>query len=331
MPAPSVREHLGSLVGETISTVTGRPNRIVRVDATSVIVGTQRSPDGEQVLLAEIQAVVDRVFAGEEVRLDPGSVGFRSAFIGAALSSMEAVEVVRKPGRARLRSGFDEPHSEVEAFLRAREETLEDPMLGRRFRIIATPPGEVTYQQVGRHRPPTKTVSTETLQRILTVVRDRTTERRTFQVAIAPRFYAEHGHFVDAVIHAIAPRLFRDSFDGVMPDEQAALGRDDESADSVTEQPTVRDDQRRDRAPRRLLGTPYQVPMSQRVSRSATHFPQTRTSSSAGREVTPVFRIGSPERWRRPAWCRFLRPAAILHSTWPGGTDRISAWPRSRA
>lgn len=49
--------------------------------------------------LALVQDVVDRVFDGEEVELDPHR---RSAFVAAVLLTMEGVEVLTNPRRARL-------------------------------------------------------------------------------------------------------------------------------------------------------------------------------------------------------------------------------------
>jgi hypothetical protein len=103
-PGGIEREAAGkhSLVGATIRTITGRPNRIVAVDGDNVVVVTQSSPEGEPVALIAVQAAADRVFDGEIVRIDPASVEFRSAFVGSALQSMPGVEVLRKPPRARL-------------------------------------------------------------------------------------------------------------------------------------------------------------------------------------------------------------------------------------
>ena len=69
---------------------------------------------GEPVPLAEIHAAVDRVFDGEEVRINPASVGYRSAFFGAVLQSMPGVEVLQKPQRARLAERIARPDTEWE-------------------------------------------------------------------------------------------------------------------------------------------------------------------------------------------------------------------------
>jgi 5-methylcytosine-specific restriction protein A len=114
MPAPSVRNHLAGLVGATLPTISGSPNQVIRVESDSVVVGTDKSPIGEPVPLAEIQAAADRVFDGEEVAINTASVGFRSAFVGAVLRSMPGVEVLREPQRARLAKIAPPPDPEWE-------------------------------------------------------------------------------------------------------------------------------------------------------------------------------------------------------------------------
>jgi hypothetical protein len=94
-----MREHIEALVGRTLSTPTGKSNRVVRVDRGSVIVATETNPAGSGVSLEFVQSVVDRIFAGEEVVLDPKR---RSAFVGAVLKTIDGVEVLAGPRRARL-------------------------------------------------------------------------------------------------------------------------------------------------------------------------------------------------------------------------------------
>ena len=102
MPAPSVRDHVTSLVGAAIPSVgSRRPNRIIGIKGDAAIVERAGSPTGARPL-GPIQAAADRVFEGEEIRLDESSVGANHGFIGAVLQSMPGVEVLQHPNRARL-------------------------------------------------------------------------------------------------------------------------------------------------------------------------------------------------------------------------------------
>jgi hypothetical protein len=95
--------HLASLVGQTICTATRRqPNRIVRVAAGEVIVATEKSPAGQAVPLGWVQSAFDRLMAGEEVRISVPSLGYRSAFVGAAMLSLRGAELLTGPTRVRL-------------------------------------------------------------------------------------------------------------------------------------------------------------------------------------------------------------------------------------
>jgi hypothetical protein len=74
-----------SLVGRQISTVTGRPNTVLKVADGNVIVGTGRSPDGELVPIDSVQSGLDRLLEVGEVEVSPHSLGYRSSFVGAVL------------------------------------------------------------------------------------------------------------------------------------------------------------------------------------------------------------------------------------------------------
>jgi hypothetical protein len=103
MPAPDIREYLLGITGQTLPTKTGKPNRVVSVGDTTVLVATEGNPGGAAVSIALVQDVADRVFAGEEVEFDPQA---RSAIVGAVLQTMPEVEVLADPRRARLRAGL---------------------------------------------------------------------------------------------------------------------------------------------------------------------------------------------------------------------------------
>jgi hypothetical protein len=98
------RNHLGSLVGKTVWTATRRqPNRILGLTSNSVIVATDKSPAGQAVPLEDVQMAFDRLAAGEEVPISVPSLGYRSAFVGAAMLSVPGATVLRGPTRVELR------------------------------------------------------------------------------------------------------------------------------------------------------------------------------------------------------------------------------------
>jgi hypothetical protein len=100
------RRHLESLVGQTLWTATRRqPNRILGVTPTQVVVATDKSPAGQPVPLEWVQSAFDRLAAGEEVRVSVPSLGYRSAFVGAAMLSLPGARVLSGPTRVRLYRG----------------------------------------------------------------------------------------------------------------------------------------------------------------------------------------------------------------------------------
>ena len=106
MARPDARSHLDALAGETIWTAARRqPNRILRVTDHEVIVATEKSPLGQPVPLEWVQAAFDRLAAGEEVQISVRSLGYRSAFIGAAMTSLDNAELLSRPTRVRLKVG----------------------------------------------------------------------------------------------------------------------------------------------------------------------------------------------------------------------------------
>src|ERR1700733_7505888 len=97
------REFLRSLLGKRLKTVTGRDNRIVGVEGDTVRVSTTRSPGGQDVPVAWVQDAIDRIEREREIEISVGSVGYRSAFIGAVLKELPAAQVIRSsPPRIRL-------------------------------------------------------------------------------------------------------------------------------------------------------------------------------------------------------------------------------------
>jgi hypothetical protein len=92
-PAPDARLVIQSFVGETVETVTGRRNVVLRVDGDDVIVGTERSPAGTPVPLVMVQAALDALYARGEVTVDVPTLGHRSAFVGAILRALPETSV----------------------------------------------------------------------------------------------------------------------------------------------------------------------------------------------------------------------------------------------
>src|SRR3712207_3211078 len=79
------RQILEALIGETIHTLTGRPNTVLALEGDAVRVATTRSPQGALVPITWVQAALDRLASDGEVAISVESVGYRSAFVGAVL------------------------------------------------------------------------------------------------------------------------------------------------------------------------------------------------------------------------------------------------------
>lgn len=100
--APDMQAVLSGLVGSSIRTMTGRENRLLRVSGNTVWVATGRSPEGKPVDISEVQDAADRLFRHGEIEISVPSVGYRSAFVGAALSSLPGTAAELRPRRIRL-------------------------------------------------------------------------------------------------------------------------------------------------------------------------------------------------------------------------------------
>jgi hypothetical protein len=93
------REHLASLVGQEIKTLTGRSNRVLGIEGDDVIVATARSPRGKPVPVAWVQNAIDLLERNREVVIDVETVGYRSAFIGAVLATLPGTRTALAPPR----------------------------------------------------------------------------------------------------------------------------------------------------------------------------------------------------------------------------------------
>ena len=103
--APDMHAVLSGLVGSSISTLSGRENRILSVSGDTVMVATAKSPQGQPVDIREVQDAADRLFRRGEVEISVPTVGYRSAFVGAVLSTLPGTTVELRPRRIRLAGG----------------------------------------------------------------------------------------------------------------------------------------------------------------------------------------------------------------------------------
>jgi hypothetical protein len=101
----TAKQLLASLVGKDIETVTGRWNRVLRLEGDQVVVATGRSPAGQEVPIAWVEEAFDRLRREGTIEISVASVRYRSAFVGAVLSQLPGAEVDRakSPPRIRLR------------------------------------------------------------------------------------------------------------------------------------------------------------------------------------------------------------------------------------
>lgn len=96
------RDLLTSLNGQLIHTLTGQPNRILRVDPTDVIVATSKSPGGQPVPIAWVQDALDQLVRDGEIAINVGTLQYRSAFVGAVLATLPGATKSLRPAVVRL-------------------------------------------------------------------------------------------------------------------------------------------------------------------------------------------------------------------------------------
>ena len=139
-PPPSAavdaRSHLASLVGSTIQTLRGAPNTVLRLEGDDVIVATRRSPQGKPVPIAWVQAALDRLRRDGEVEITVASVGYRSAFVGAALAALPGARTAQNPPRVLLPASPDSggtPNGGVSSEAAAVEDAVRPRGRGQRW------------------------------------------------------------------------------------------------------------------------------------------------------------------------------------------------------
>ena len=92
----NARSLLRLLTGQEISTVTGRPNRVLRLDRDDdVIVATERSPAGMAEPIQMVQSGLDRLQEAGELKISVASLGHRSSFVGAVLLTLPGTHLSR--------------------------------------------------------------------------------------------------------------------------------------------------------------------------------------------------------------------------------------------
>jgi 5-methylcytosine-specific restriction protein A len=91
------------LIGQELRTPVERePNWILGIEGSRVRVATDDNREGALVPISLVQGAVDRIYDGEEVIFNPRR---RAAFLGAVLETMDDIEVLHGPRRARLAPG----------------------------------------------------------------------------------------------------------------------------------------------------------------------------------------------------------------------------------
>jgi hypothetical protein len=93
---------IASLEGQTVPTLTGRPNTILKIRDDEVLVGTLPSPSGEWVPIAIVQDGLDELATAGEVMITAEKFGHRSAFVGAVLATVPGVVAMTKPARVLI-------------------------------------------------------------------------------------------------------------------------------------------------------------------------------------------------------------------------------------
>ncbi|GAA1024815.1 MULTISPECIES: hypothetical protein [Amycolatopsis] len=106
---PRAEDLLRGLTGETISTPTGKENQILKVEGGSVLVGTDRSPEGQPVPLRDIQHGLDVLAARGTLEVSVAELGHRSTFVGAVLANLPGVSRADSPTTLTLNSSGAEP------------------------------------------------------------------------------------------------------------------------------------------------------------------------------------------------------------------------------
>ncbi|MFC5819466.1 hypothetical protein [Nonomuraea harbinensis] len=90
----SAPDLLRRLLGREITTLKGGRSRIIDIRPPYVLVATERSPKGEQILIADVEVALEDLRARGRVQIHPTEVGDYSAFIEALLLTLPGVEAI---------------------------------------------------------------------------------------------------------------------------------------------------------------------------------------------------------------------------------------------
>ena len=73
------------------------------VDGDNVVVATGKSPEGQPVPIAWVQDALDLIVEDGEVAVNVETLRYRSAFIGAVLSTLHGAIATLRPATVRIR------------------------------------------------------------------------------------------------------------------------------------------------------------------------------------------------------------------------------------
>lgn len=95
---------LRRLIGTPLTTVSGRTNTIISVRPPNVIVATKRSPAGQPVPIDWVDKALAQLLCDGRIEIHPGASSYRSAFIGAVLTTLPGAFVAGSPPTITLRA-----------------------------------------------------------------------------------------------------------------------------------------------------------------------------------------------------------------------------------
>jgi hypothetical protein len=99
---PTAYELLTSLLHKEVHTSRGRRNTVLDLDGDTVLVGTERSPDGQPVEVRHVQQALDILAVHGSVVVQPHELGHRSSFVGAVLANLPNAFVTGDPPTVTL-------------------------------------------------------------------------------------------------------------------------------------------------------------------------------------------------------------------------------------